>query len=255
MTETRIHRFAAAVAALLTGLSPLVAQTVPDTLRQSDRIRSRMDSLQKVMRGRKDTLRTLPAFFGEPLNEAADSPLVSGSPDDTLPARPVWTAPRLLVRGDSLRRAYAFAESVNAYREALRLCDSTLSGPYQDSLLLGQNALSMMEYCSQPVVVARQRFSRKDFFLYYPLKDRAWRPCPNPLDSLGRGAMYIDPEARTLYYSAVDEDGIRNLYRIFRLPRTVRDGRLRPVCIALEPGNARLGCAHEPRDPVFVAVR
>ena len=36
---------------------------------------SRMDSLQKVMRGRKDTLRTLPAFFGEPLNEAADSPL------------------------------------------------------------------------------------------------------------------------------------------------------------------------------------
>ena len=89
MTETRIHRFAAAVAALLTGLSPLVAQTVPDTLRQSDRIRSRMDSLQKVMRGRKDTLRTLPAFFGEPLNEAADSPLVSGNPDDTLPARPV----------------------------------------------------------------------------------------------------------------------------------------------------------------------
>ena len=164
---------------------------------------SRMDSLQKVMRGRKDTLRTLPAFFGEPLNEAADSPLVSGSPDDTLPARPVWTAPRLLVRGDSLRRAYAFAESVNAYREALRLCDSTLSGPYQDSLLLGQNALSMMEYCSQPVVVARQRFSRKDFFLYYPLKDRAWRPSPNPLDSLGMGAMYIDPDARTLYYSAM----------------------------------------------------
>ena len=109
--------------------------------------------------------------------------------------------------------AYAIAESVNAYREALRLCDSTLSGPYQDSLLLGQNALSMMEYCSQPVVVARQRFSRKDFFLYYPLKDRAWRPCPNPLDSLGRGAMYIDPDARTLYYSAMDEDGIRNLYR------------------------------------------
>ena len=213
MTETRIHRIAAVVAALLAGVLPLVAQTVPDTLRQTDRIKSKMDSLQKAIRGRKDTLRTLPAFFGEPLNEAADSPLVSGSPDDTLPARPVWSAPRLLARGDSLRRAYAFAESVNAYREALRLCDSTLSGPYQDSLLLGQNALSMMDYCSQPVVVARQRFARKDFFLYYPLKDRAWRPCPNPLDSLGRGAMYIDPEARTLYYSAMDEDGIRNLYR------------------------------------------
>lgn len=214
MTETRIHRFAAVVAALLAGLLPLVAQTVPDTLRQTDRIMSRMDSLQKVMRGRKDTLRTIPAFFGAPLNEAAaDAPLVSGNPDDTLPGRPVWTAPRLLARGDSLRRAYAFAESVNAYREALRLCDSTLSGPYQDSLLLGQNALSMMEYCSRPVVVARQRFSRKDFFLYYPLEDRSWRPSPNPLDSLGKGAMYIDPDARTLYYSAMDEDGIRNLYR------------------------------------------
>ncbi len=113
-----------------------------------------MDSLQKVMRGRKDTLRTLPAFFGEPLNEAADSPLVSGNPDDTLPARPVWTAPRLLVRGDSLRRAYAFAESVNAYREALRLCDSTLSGPYQDSLLLGWWPASVLHarisFCTIP---------------------------------------------------------------------------------------------------------
>ncbi len=112
MTETRIHRIAAVVAALLAGVLPLVAQTVPDTLRQTDRIKSKMDSLQKAIRGRKDTLRTLPAFFGEPLNEAADSPLVSGSPDDTLPARPVWSAPRLLARGDSLRRAYAFAESV-----------------------------------------------------------------------------------------------------------------------------------------------
>ena len=185
MTETRIYRFAAVVAALFAGVLSLGAQTVPDTLRQTDRIMSRMDSLQKAMRGRKDTLRT----------------------------RPAWTAPALLARADSLRRAYSFAESVNAYREALRLCDSTESGPCQDSLLLGQNALSMMGFCSQPVVVARKCFSRKDFFLYYPLKDHSWRPCPNPLDSLGRGAMYIDPDARTLYYSATDEDGICNLYR------------------------------------------
>ena len=66
MTETRIHRIAAVVAALLAGVLPLVAQTVPDTLRQTDRIKSKMDSLQKAIRGRKDTLRTLPAFFGGP---------------------------------------------------------------------------------------------------------------------------------------------------------------------------------------------
>ena len=38
-----------------------------------------------------------------------------------------------------------------------------------------QNALVMTDFCESPVVVARQRFSRQDFFLYYPLKNQGWR--------------------------------------------------------------------------------
>ena len=82
-----------------------------------------------------------------------------------------------------------------------------------------QNGRSMMDFCSQPVVVARQTFPLQDFFLFYPLANKGWRKTPNQLDSLGGNALaravYIPEGAKDIYYSAADEDGIRNIYRTF----------------------------------------
>ena len=86
-------------------------------------------------------------------------------------------------------------------------------------LIMVQNGRSMMDFCSQPVVVARQTFPLQDFFLFYPLANKGWRKTPNQLDSLGGNALaravYIPEGAKDIYYSAADEDGIRNIYRTF----------------------------------------
>ena len=118
---------------------------------------------------------------------------------------------------DSLRKAYDFRGAVDWCERMMEVTDSTRRGPLEEELLLARNGLNMTRYCSQPEVVARYRFSRKDFFLFYPMENHAWRPVPNQLDSLGGDdwirAMYVPDGARQIYYSAKDADGIRNLYR------------------------------------------
>ena len=116
---------------------------------------------------------------------------------------------------DSLRKAYRFAEAVEAGRASLEKADSLNRSALEDDLILSQNALSMMDYCSQPVVVAKYEFSLEDFFLYYPMQNRSWRALPNQLDSLGGcpfvRAMYIPDSASDIYYSAPDADGVQNI--------------------------------------------
>ena len=123
---------------------------------------------------------------------------------------------RLMMKADSSRLAYNFAEAVKFSESAVEALDSTASAKAEEGLLLARNGLSMMDYCSQPVVVARQTFPLKDFFLLYPLKDRSWRKTPNQLDSLGgdslSGGIYVPEGATDIYYSAKDELGIRNIY-------------------------------------------
>lgn len=119
-------------------------------------------------------------------------------------------------RSDSLRRAYDFKGAVAWCEWQLARADSSRRDALEAELILSQNGLSMTQYCSQPVVVARRRCSLDDFFLYYPMEDRAWRSVPNPLDSLaGRGepvrALFAPAGAKELYFSARDADGIRNL--------------------------------------------
>ncbi|MBR1574903.1 MAG: PD40 domain-containing protein [Bacteroidales bacterium] len=118
---------------------------------------------------------------------------------------------------DSLRKAYDFQGAVEWCERMLEVTDSTRIGPIEEQLLLSRNGLNMTRYCSQPEVIAKYRFSREDFFLFYPMENHAWRPVPNQLDSLGGGdwirAMYVPDGATQIYYSAKDADGIRNLYR------------------------------------------
>ena len=124
---------------------------------------------------------------------------------------------RLLSKADSCRMAYNFAEAVKLCESAAQALDSTDAPKAEERLLLSRNGLSMMDFCSQPTVVARQTFPLKDFLLFYPLKDRTWRKTPNQLDSLGSDSMsqaiYAADGTKDIYYSARDEEGIRNIYR------------------------------------------
>lgn len=121
------------------------------------------------------------------------------------------------MKPDSLRRAYDFQAAVEAGQRALEGADSLTRAAIEEDLILSQNGLSMMDYCSNPVVVAKYRFSIEDFFLFYPMRNRSWRPVPNQLDSLGGSdmvkAMYIPDGEERIFYSAMDKDGIRNIYR------------------------------------------
>ena len=92
------------------------------------------------------------------------------------PARPVEA---ILRTADSLRIEYCFEEAVTQYAEALRYVADSLRQQVDDAMLQAQNGRNMLAYCSQPAVVARERFSLKDFFLFYPLRDRSWRAVPN----------------------------------------------------------------------------
>lgn len=123
---------------------------------------------------------------------------------------------RLMIKADSCRMAYSFAEAVQYSESAVEALDSTASARAEEQLLMARNGLNMMSFCSQPTVVAKQTFPLKDFFLFYPLKDHSWRKTPNQLDSLGGDnlsrAIFIPNGSRDIYYSAKDEEGIRNIY-------------------------------------------
>ena len=124
----------------------------------------------------------------------------------------------LVSQADSLRLEYKFAESVDAYREALASSsDSLVRMDIEDKLLLGENGVNMSGFVSTPSVVARHKFPLDGFYLYYPLQDRSWRPVPNPLDTLGRHpfsrASFVPEGSSEIYFSAPDQAGAMNIYR------------------------------------------
>ena len=126
----------------------------------------------------------------------------------------------IILQGDSLLHAYDFNAAIEAFSSANGMhLDDEQRFHVEEALMNAQNGSSMMNFCSSPVVVTRKKFSMDDFFLYYSLPDECWRPVPNPLDTLGSGslikAMYIPEGAEDIFFSAKDEDGIRNLYETF----------------------------------------
>lgn len=150
--------------------------------------------------------------------------LLAQAPDSLSAAVPVpdpsagRTLPAVLAEADSLVREYSFEEAAGLYEAALRMATDSLSRQQiEDALLQAQNGRNMLDYGSRPSVVARQRLSVKDFFLYYPVADGSWRPVPNQLDTLAGNplvhGMYIPDGIRELYYSSADADGIHNIYR------------------------------------------
>ena len=112
------------------------------------------------------------------------------------------SAQSILDRADSLHKAYRFQDALELYLQAGQT----------DKADLSQNGLNLMDFCARPHVVARQRFSRKDFFLYYPLPQHAWHPSPNQLDSTDNYPLYYPKGADVIYYSARDRAGTRSLF-------------------------------------------
>lgn len=132
-------------------------------------------------------------------------------------------ADSLVAIGDSLRKSYCFEESLNAYNNALEqitdtvptLEDSLFASMVNEKLLLSENGKNMCSFVYEPVVIAKQKFSIEDFFLYYPIKDRSWRSVPNQLDTVSgkyAKAIYAPDDEDVIYFSSVDKEGIRNIY-------------------------------------------
>ena len=121
--------------------------------------------------------------------------------------------PEVLSKSASLRREYRFRDAL-AVCEAAAKADSTLA--VEDEIMLCRNGISMLDYCSKPVVIAREKFSIDEFFLYYPLPEKSWRAIPNILDTIPgpiAKATFIPQGATSVIYSAPDAEGIRNLLK------------------------------------------
>lgn len=134
------------------------------------------------------------------------------------------TVDSLITRGDSLRSLYRFDESITAYNLAIQslpdtlisIDDSLYRNILDEKLTMSGNGKSLCSYVYKPTVVAKKKFSIDDFFLYYPLSDRSWREVPNQLDSTPgpfSKALYAPDESEVIYFSALDNEGIRNIYK------------------------------------------
>ena len=125
----------------------------------------------------------------------------------------------LIVQGELLHAQYDFDAALDAYDQALEILkergDSLDVLLLKDKMLLSENGSNMSGFAYSPYVVAKHKFGLDDFFLYYPLQDRSWRAVPNQLDSVRyrfSQAVYAPDDAREIYFSSEDEDGIRNIY-------------------------------------------
>ena len=120
----------------------------------------------------------------------------------------------LLLEGDRLHRQYRFEEAMDLYaRASAQTTDADTIRLLRDRMDRSQNALNMTDFCADPVVIARERFSRKDFFLFYPLKNQTWRLPPHSLDPSTDGfPTYAPRGGQSLCFSAPDATGSRNLY-------------------------------------------
>ena len=130
----------------------------------------------------------------------------------------------LMEKGDSLRSIYRFDESVSFYEKALSMTEDTLNYAgdsllrleLQDKILMSENGRNMAGFVDVPNVLARRKFALEDFFLHYPLQNGSWRAVPNQLDSSDSHgfarAMFVADEDKTIFWSAEDSEGIRNIY-------------------------------------------
>lgn len=114
------------------------------------------------------------------------------------------------------------------------------------SALWGQDLGDYAERCANPRVVARERFSLEDFYLYYPLPDSSWHVSPNVFDADKGFPVYLPKGEDVVYYSAPDLSGSLSLFlseeradSLWRAPRHPAEALLSPgseIFPMLSPG-------------------
>ncbi|MBQ9311086.1 MAG: hypothetical protein IJ222_09560 [Bacteroidales bacterium] len=145
----------------------------------------------------------------------AIAPARLSAQSDTGEAVAVLSYEELSQLAERAHDGYDFAGAVRFFGAALQACSDSAARVSLESKLTGsRNARMMSSYATRPKVVARKNFSLKDFFLYYPLPDKSWRPSPNRLDSLGgrfSPAVYYPFGADEVFWSGADTMGVRNI--------------------------------------------
>lgn len=102
-----------------------------------------------------------------------------------------------IAEGDELHKAYRFEEAAQVYQKARTTARSDEERTIAEGrLLTSQNAIGMTSDGTEPVVVATERFSKEDFFLYFPLPHGCWHPgrgrFPDFLPKGGREFFFAD---------------------------------------------------------------
>lgn len=125
----------------------------------------------------------------------------------------------LLRYGDSLHRAYDFAEAENVYLQVLDSLDvvedSLVVKDVRERLRMSENGKNMSRFVQVPQAAGKRRLPQEAFFLAYPLEDRSWRALPNVLDSDSGHeivkSLYAPDWNDVLYYSAEGPSGTRDI--------------------------------------------
>ncbi len=132
-----------------------------------------------------------------------------------------------LALADSLHDAYQFRRAAQLSEEIATESADSLVRLYATELLeSSESGLAMSSNVSLPKVIARQKFTLGDFFLYYPFPDGSWHStsdCKGLRDSLQTARTpellgilpditYFQEDDEAIYFSAPDTLGNMRIY-------------------------------------------
>lgn len=125
----------------------------------------------------------------------------------------------LMCYGDSLHRAYDFAEAENVYLQLLDSLDvvedSLVVKDVRERLRMSENGKNMSRFVQVPQAAGKRCMPQEVFFLAYPLEDRSWRTLPNVLDADNGHdyvrSLYAPDWNDVLYFSAEGPSGTRDI--------------------------------------------
>lgn len=119
-------------------------------------------------------------------------------PDSTLELK--------LAQAADYEQKYEYEKALELYGEALEMdTDSLCYGEICSGRLRCENAISLSSLCVRPRTVARRRFPKSEFFLFYPLRDKGWHEIVWA-DSVARPGryVYVEDAPDTLRLSPAD---------------------------------------------------
>lgn len=141
---------------------------------------------------------------------------------------------KTLKDADAARLNYDFPTAVKLYEEALdSQMDDRRRKSIEKSLYGALAGETLQSSCLTPTCVARNRFSKNEFHLYYPLSEGGWHPLPSVVDSswedLPFKAVYFPQNQSRVVFSSHSEDGGSDLYETFAVRDTSFSGMRSPL--------------------------